>query len=49
MSYLNLIVALFCMFVAGLSAIKENVSLVTLNVGLAMINILVWIARWYLT
>ena len=45
MSYFNLIVALFCMFVAGVNAINENVSLVILNVGLALINILIWIAR----
>lgn len=45
MSYLNLIVAFFCMFVATLHAIDEKVSLAILNVGLALINILLWIAR----
>ena len=49
MNYLNLIVALFCMFVATLHAIDEKIGLVILNVGLALINILVWIARWYLS
>lgn len=45
MSNLNLIAALFSMFVAMLNAIDENVSLVILNVGFALINILIWIAR----
>jgi hypothetical protein len=45
MSYLNLIVALFCVFNAMIQAIDENVSLIILNIGLALINILIWIAR----